>query len=69
MTEDPQDRGYRQTRLLGQWQLQSAGPLDPGGKGQGTAEQQRCNKQAILLGGQHCGNQVTNAASMATRRD
>ena len=31
------------------------------------AEQQRCNKQAILLGGHHCGNQVTNAIHYTMR--
>ena len=46
MTEDPEDRGYRPTRLWGHWQLQSfsisngdgrwpVGP--PGVKGQGRA--------------------------------
>ena len=54
MTEDPEDRGYRPTRLWGQWQLQSVSisngdgrwPVcSPGVKGQGTATQQHSNKQ------------------------
>ena len=54
MTEDPEDRGYRPTRLWGQWQLQSVSisngdgrwPVcSPGVKGQGSATQQHSNKQ------------------------
>ena len=54
MTEDPEDRGYRPTKLWGQWQLQSVSisngdgrwPVcSPGVKGQGTATQQNRNKQ------------------------
>ena len=54
MTEDPEDRGYRLTRLWGQWQLQSVSisngdgrwPVcSPGVKRQGTATQQHSNKQ------------------------
>ena len=54
MEEDPEDRGYRPTRLWGQWHLQSisisngdgrwpVGP--PGVKGQGMAMQRHGNKQ------------------------
>ena len=54
MTEDPEDRGYRSTRLLGQWQLHSGSisngdgrwPVcSPRTRGQGTALQQHHNKQ------------------------
>ena len=54
MTEDPEDRGYRSTRLWGQWQLQSVSisngdgrwPIcSPGVRGQGTSMQQHRNKQ------------------------
>ena len=54
MTEDPEDRGYRATRLWGQWQLQSVSisngdgrwPVcSPGVRGQGIAAQQHRNKQ------------------------
>ena len=54
MTEDPEDRGYRPTRLWGHWQLQgfSISNADgrrpvcsPGVKGQGRAMQQHSNKQ------------------------
>ena len=54
MTEDPEDRGYRPTRLWGQWQLHSVSisngdgrwPVcSPGVRGQGTATQQHRNKQ------------------------
>ena len=54
MTEDPEDRGYRATRLWGQWQLQSVSisngdgrwPVcSPGVRGQGKAAQQHRNKQ------------------------
>ena len=54
MTEDPEDRGYRPTRLWGQWQLQGFSisngnghwPVcSPGVKGQGRATQQHSNKQ------------------------
>ena len=54
MTEDPEDRGYRSTRLWGQWRLQSVSisngdgrrPVcSPGVRGQGTAMQQHRNKQ------------------------
>ena len=54
MTEDPEDQGYRPTRLWGQWQLQSVsisngderwhvGPL--GVMGEGIASQQHSNIQ------------------------
>ena len=54
MTEDPEDRGYRSTRLWGQWRLQSVSisngdgrwPVcSPGVRGQGTSMQQHRNKQ------------------------
>ena len=55
MTEDPHRRGYRPTRLSGQWQLQSIGrisnnnerwPVDsPGAKGQDRVVLQHSNKQ------------------------
>ena len=54
MTEDPEDRGYRSTRLWGQWQLQSVSIsngdrrwpfFSPGVWGRGTATQQHRNKQ------------------------
>ena len=54
MTEDPEDRGYRATRLWGQWQLRSVSisngdgrwPVcSPGVRGQGKAAQQHRNKQ------------------------
>ena len=54
MTEDPEDRGYRATRLWGQWQLHSVSisngdgrwPVcSPGVRGQGKAAQQHRNKQ------------------------
>ena len=54
MTEDPEDRGYRSTRLWGQWRLQSVSisngdgrwPVcSPGVRGQGTAMRQHRNKQ------------------------
>ena len=54
MTEDWEERGYRSTRLWGQWRLQSVSisngdgrwPVcSPGVRGQGTAMQQHRNKQ------------------------
>ena len=67
MTEDPEDRGYRSTRLLGQWQLHSVSisngdglwPVcSPGIRGQGTATQQHRNKQkARVLCQAQSGNQ------------
>ena len=54
MTEDPQDRGYRPTKLWGQLQLQSVSisngderwPVDsPAVKGHGMAMQLHSNKQ------------------------
>ena len=54
MTEDPEDRGYRATRLWGQWQLLSVSISNgdgrwpvcwPGVRGQGKAAQQHRNKQ------------------------
>ena len=54
MTEDPEGRGYRSTRLWGQWRLQSVSisngdgcwPVcSPGVRRQGTAMQQHRNKQ------------------------
>ena len=53
-TEDPEEQGYRATRLWGQWQLQSVSisngnerwPVgSPGVVGQGITSQQRSNKQ------------------------
>ena len=54
MTEDPEDRGYRPTRLWGQWQLHGVSISNGDGRwpvysrgvrGQGTATQQHRNKQ------------------------
>ena len=69
MTEEPEDRGYRSTRLRGQWRLQSVSisngdgrwPVcSPGVRGQGTTMQQHRNKQkARLLRPAQSGNQGT----------
>ena len=78
MTEDPEDRGYRSTRLWGQWQLQSVSisngdgrwPVcSPGVWGQGTATQQHRNKQKQgLLRPAQSGNQGTKQPACGEAR-
>ena len=76
MTEDPKDRGYRPTRLWGQWQLQSVSisngdgrwPVGPlGVKGQGRAMQRRSNKQKARAYRMGATQQPSNKAARMRR--
>ena len=76
MTEDPEGRGYRPTRLWGQWHLQSVSisngdgrwPVcSPGVWGQGTATQQQRNKQKARASPSSAKRQQRNKAARMRR--
>ena len=78
MTEDPEDRGYRSTRLWGQWQLHCVSISNGDGRwpvysmglrGQGTATQQHRNKQKARASLSGAKRQPRNKAARMRRSE